>query len=387
MNEGYEGPPPSHIPNRPVLNDPASLSKDITNRLEIFGYSKESIDEAFSANEDLSKPNAIRATYHLLSEMVIREQARLRALRRSQQQKMTERKMANSFNTLTSSDQPSSQVSLSHEKDQADPMTSSTTIESSNQNSLNYNNAPQPQPNAAGFNTRSLMMDQKRVPQQPSRAGSYYHQQQNQGQKEGVFGSVKNIDGASSARSVSYSTSRGNSNVDYFGHSSIRESVTTQRPSTVSINNNGSNNLNRRQSVPLMIPDPTAKVPTTTEKLKQELKAVSGWFLNFSTTSSKTQDELLGQFNSLLGDQAVSWTTDGRSMFQCQVDLNKLEHANVFVPVSKVFSDKAPTFVTIQVEIARIPRTPMNAIHFKRIHGGVWNYKKACNKILACLSL
>ncbi|KAI8928902.1 kinase-like domain-containing protein [Entophlyctis helioformis] len=82
VNDGYEAAPPNYIPHRPVINDPLKLSKDIVNRLQIFGYKLDDIHKAFSPDQDFSSPHPIRATYFLLSEMVAREQARLRNERR-----------------------------------------------------------------------------------------------------------------------------------------------------------------------------------------------------------------------------------------------------------------------------------------------------------------
>jgi MAP/microtubule affinity-regulating kinase len=77
VKENYDSAPPNFIPERPIITDLAQLSKDITNRLQIFGYKIGEIHAAFAPTEDLSRPNPIRATYHLLSEMVVRERARM----------------------------------------------------------------------------------------------------------------------------------------------------------------------------------------------------------------------------------------------------------------------------------------------------------------------
>jgi hypothetical protein len=139
----------------------------------------------------------------------------------------------------------------------------------------------------------------------------------------------------------------------------------------------------RRQSVPLMIPNQSQK-PSTTEKFKEELRAVSGWFLNFSTTTSKPQAEILKQLFSFLGEHQVVYSQDGRCMFQFELDFNMVQFGN---EIKTQTSPAKPQYVTVQIEISKVPRMDLNAIHFKRVAGGVWNYKKICNKILNSLIL
>jgi serine/threonine protein kinase len=74
VNKDYSAPPPSYIPARRAITQ-NELSSDIIARLQIFGYKVADINAAFT-EQDLTKPNPIRATYHLLSEMVARERAK-----------------------------------------------------------------------------------------------------------------------------------------------------------------------------------------------------------------------------------------------------------------------------------------------------------------------
>lgn len=76
--EGYEYPPNNQIPVRRQIKDPSCLSADIVTRLEIFGYTKNQIDEAFQPSVNYAEPHAIRATYYLLIEMIEREQTKQR---------------------------------------------------------------------------------------------------------------------------------------------------------------------------------------------------------------------------------------------------------------------------------------------------------------------
>ncbi|KNE54668.1 CAMK/CAMKL protein kinase [Allomyces macrogynus ATCC 38327] len=81
VNEGYSRPPYSYLPERPVLRDPAALNPDIVNRLQAFGYTPAEIEAAFT-EADQSRPHPVRATYFLLSEMLAREEKRLRDSRK-----------------------------------------------------------------------------------------------------------------------------------------------------------------------------------------------------------------------------------------------------------------------------------------------------------------
>ncbi|KAJ3360746.1 hypothetical protein HDU91_004363 [Kappamyces sp. JEL0680] len=353
VNEGYDSPPQSYIPKRVAIHDPAALSKDITNRLEIFGYTKEDIRDAFSPGQDHGKPNAIRSTYHLLSEMVIREQARLRSQRKLSQQKLVAtRSTFNSANTLASTDLSSSSTSQhSLQRDMDTLMTSESTP-----SPPQFAPPPPPLQSNAGY-TRSEVS--RRAPQ--PRAVSYHQ-------------------GNITDQHVSYSQPE---SFLAFSRDPVpsRESVSTIRNTTPTMHGH------RRQSVPLMIPNPSK--PSPTEKFKEELRAVSGWFLNFSTTTSKSQQDILGQLFAILGEQMVVWSTDGRCMFQCEVDMSAMHHLTD-VGAERIASGSGstkPQMVGFQVEISKVPRMNLNAIHFKRLSGGVWNYKKVCNKILSKVSL
>jgi hypothetical protein len=301
VNEGYDGPPLNYIPKRVMINDPASLSRDITNRLEIFGYSKLDIAEAFSPNQNYSQPNAIRSTYYLLVEMVSREQMRLR-----QQKRLAQQKKVQSFSSTNTLEPLESRLSLS-----------SADLDSTITSSNSLAEVPGIQANV-GYSRGN----NRRAPQQQ--------------------------------RAISYR----------YPHE-LEHSQT------------------RRQSAPLMIPNQSQK-PSTTEKFKEELRAVSGWFLNFSTTTSKPQPDILKKLFSFLGEQPVVYSQDGRCMFQCDLDFNLVQFP--CEPKRSTIPAK-PQIVTIQIEISKVPRMDLNAIHFKRLAGGVWNYKKICNKILSGLAL
>ncbi|KAJ3294025.1 MAP/microtubule affinity-regulating kinase 3 [Rhizoclosmatium sp. JEL0117] len=86
VNEGYDAIPPSYMPtSRPVIRDVRQLNEDILGRLAAFGYTREAVEYAFAdvkAQEE-GRVCAVRATYFLLVEMLAREEAKVRAARRS----------------------------------------------------------------------------------------------------------------------------------------------------------------------------------------------------------------------------------------------------------------------------------------------------------------
>ncbi|KAJ3232135.1 MAP/microtubule affinity-regulating kinase 3 [Chytriomyces hyalinus] len=84
VNDGYDSHPPNYLPVRARLNGPHELSQDIIKRLTAFGYLEDDIRQAFSP-QACDEPNAIRATYFLLVEMLQREEAKARYQKRLQE--------------------------------------------------------------------------------------------------------------------------------------------------------------------------------------------------------------------------------------------------------------------------------------------------------------
>jgi MAP/microtubule affinity-regulating kinase len=101
---------------------------------------------------------------------------------------------------------------------------------------------------------------------------------------------------------------------------------------------------------------------------RHELRSVSGWFLNVSTTSSKLPAEILEELRKVLSANDIEY-----------------EHDGGYVVVCKDVAFKNP--VEFEVEICKVPRLNLFGLHFKRINGSIWNYKKVCNKLLQEMSL
>ncbi|KAJ3225149.1 serine/threonine-protein kinase KIN2 [Chytriomyces hyalinus] len=127
VNDGYDSHPPNYLPVRAKINNPNELSKDIIKRLNAFGYREEDVQLAFSTPACDEQPNAIRATYFLLVEMVEREEAKARYLKRVQD-------MLSQTSLSTASLSPSSAVA-SRKASQVS-LTDSTELASKSESSL-----------------------------------------------------------------------------------------------------------------------------------------------------------------------------------------------------------------------------------------------------------
>jgi serine/threonine protein kinase len=324
VNVGFNEIPFNFIPERHEITDYELLSKEIIGRLEIFGYSKAAIKKAFSKFQDYTKPNAVRSTYFLLAEMVQREQIKLREQRAEQ----FKEDVLSSLGTLNSGS--SSTIKLQKQNCQNGYFHASSNTISSMHGSALLN--PQ---NSIG----------KRVP---------------------------------TTRAISYSQ-----DVTRNEQSDLIEPIASISLKDPHIEDRWKTNI-RRQSVPLLMEHLNThqkQQPSTSEKFKEELRSVSGWFLNFSTTTSKSPNDILLQLQRIIGPENLNlYSYDQKFVVGCEVDINNPAW-------NKNSSSRKSQIISFHVEICKVPRMDLNAIHFKRIAGGVWNYKKVCNRVLSQMSL
>lgn len=400
VQENYDIPPPNFIPDRAVITDPSQLSKDITNRLQIFGYKISEIHEAFSPNQDLSRPNAIRATYHLLSEMVIRERARLlneqkimadksrksAATTQLQSQSHSFQQMGQSLPCIPDSIPPVSKIPQDLEKASESfrnkEFVSATALSvKDNQRISIPNDQKEHKPN----HTKRLSL----IPSAPIvRNGyqSYSTASKNQ--------DLKNLH--INSRNLENNNRRDSEDEGYNRPKTAGDNTSQKALQHFEIPRSGIN-YDRRGSR-----------ASATEKIKEELRSVSGWFLNVTTTSSKPPEVIRDQLISVLKENHAVIRQETQFSLICEINITASPLVNVknetknenngsqdndyfesneqFSPGSSWFKGK-PQTVSFQVEICQVPRMNLHGLHFKRISGGVWNYKKVCNKILSQMAL
>ena len=371
VNEGYNYAPPSYIPERTIIRDANLLSKDTINRLLIFGYKMEDIERAFGPNEDHSVPNPIRSTYHLLTEMVAREQSRLKR----------EKKKVESMNLLK--EKSKSSVSMVE--------CSSTTLVSEQE--INQPIAPIDKPPR-----RHTLMTEKIQP--PPSAHTINRPQANK------IPIQANIYASPAQAFVSLPTV----------HHNVHRAEPNTSDKASSLVQAAANQFHRWYSVPSniyqTIADTTSGLLSSKDESaatlpndRDESKPTSGWFMNLSTTSSKPPGEMIAEITRVLSAVEARWKFETDFRLLCEVDIRRLlskretdanfmdidgaEHQGEEQarPDTRTVNTGTISFVTFQIEVCKVPKSSLHGLYFKRLQGGVWNYKKICNKLLAAMAL
>ncbi|ORZ38998.1 kinase-like domain-containing protein, partial [Catenaria anguillulae PL171] len=93
-------------------------------------------------------------------------------------------------------------------------------------------------------------------------------------------------------------------------------------------------------------------------------RTVSSWFLNVNTTSAKPPLEIIAEVKRVLAENRVDFGHDGGFIVECRL-----------------------ADLVFEIEICKVPRLSLFGLHFKRISGGIWAYKKLCNKLLSQMNL
>ncbi|KAJ3033404.1 hypothetical protein HDV00_006370 [Rhizophlyctis rosea] len=473
VNENFGYQPPNYLPERPTIPSPDHLSREIVSRLCAFGYKVEDIKHAFAEGVDQSKPDPVRATYWLLQEMLEREQQRVRSERRKSLAGVMGRNGAvggslpNMAGGRKSADEGGagrsglvhprlhfhSQVSMGGEGGGAEKRLSTGSLEGKESGTVKRDYG-------------SLQQDRRRSTPDHGYKGSAGQV----GSPLGATGTSIRAPQAAKVRNVSphegkpVQELRSDSSGDLGGG---RASV-FGRPSSADGSAGTINTTSVRRGSFAASASPT----NATSKLREELRAVSGWFLNVSTTSSKPPKEIVDEVERVLSTNGASWQSDQSGFtLTCEVDVAKVaaaaggqghaasaaehpqsqyqqqqQHPDTSPPLSPVSSTpptppkpahtpsqkpsliprptttsdtsstlasrttsisstisttkptspttltaggavKSKSTVTFQIEICRVPRMNLYGLQFKRISGGVWNYKKVCNRLLGQMSL
>lgn len=408
VNEGYDRKPYNYLPDRPVLESLDLLDKSIVARLQAFGYGLEEINKAFTDYNPAS-PHAIRATYFLLKEMVDREVKR--------QQRLSSVSMSPPATTTSNSSTQQTQPILPPRRKSLVP--DSTTHKphipdiqklklndySSMTNLTPTSDSGKPTSRRAANKSeasplRLAIMD-KNSPQFISTPN---------GLDSGPLSApvISEYSGSSKQRAnslLAIDTAKSSQNQQHH-----------QTPPT-SIPNTSSTTTSHYQ-LPLSATDASsASSVRRTSKLREELRAVSGWFLNFNTTSSKSPDEIVSEITRVLQSHGITYSFEGPYCVFCEVDITGLltvpltggssvsgsasgnnlntdmtidsTNSSPFSPATQhhLNRKKNPHLVSFQMEVCKAPKVNMVGLKFRRVSGGVWNYKRVCQKLLASMNL
>jgi MAP/microtubule affinity-regulating kinase len=101
-----------------------------------------------------------------------------------------------------------------------------------------------------------------------------------------------------------------------------------------------------------------------TESRNDSVRAVNSWFLNVETTSAKPPFEIITEVKRVLSDNDITFAHDAGYVIECKI-----------------------ADLVFEIEICKVPRLSLFGLHFKRISGGLWSYKKLCNKLLGQMNL
>jgi serine/threonine protein kinase len=161
----------------------------------------------------------------------------------------------------------------------------------------------------------------------------------------------------------------------------------------------------RRHSLPTFSTYNQQRKNSITSKAKEEIRTVSGWFINVSATSNKPLQEIIYEITRVLQVNNIPHYYDGNSTFECEcLDVNDFldqndsgsllstppngnNHERDIDDSDGKNGKKNKNNLRFQIEICHIPRLASYGLHFKRLYGGVWNYKKICTKHLSQMSI
>ncbi|KNC99632.1 CAMK/CAMKL/MARK protein kinase [Spizellomyces punctatus DAOM BR117] len=405
VNEGYDCPPPNYLPERPKISDPSTLSKEILQRLFVFGYTMDDVTKAFGPEADQSKPSPVRATYFLLKEMLAREESKLRADRRKSTT-AARRLSASSPNIAVpppgaavyaekASQEEEPKVPLAVSTKGVTPASRKEHFASLQALSTILKDRRASTPDA--YNRRSLPLNSP-MPEIPSESDSP----------------------TSPTRPLSLQPPPTAKTRPTTAHEKPLPPGSTPPaiplPPTPSTQDDSQKDWTRRFSSP----QPPAQTPSSastrrgsaaassavssTTRFRTDLRAVSGWFFNVSTTSSKKPLEILDQVQKVLEDARIAYSVEAPPeesnpetpiTLLCELDTSNLtaqerekeEDERPPSPISPEKKHLQTHTISFQITIYKLPRMNLSGLHFKRLHGGVWSYKKVCNRLLGQMSL
>lgn len=143
-------------------------------------------------------------------------------------------------------------------------------------------------------------------------------------------------------------------------------------PSSTQESSSVSDEAQRRASTSL-IPRSSATTANSNSPGKgDDIREVHGWFFNVATTSKKPRDEIIAEIKRVVADNGLApRMMNGPNIVTC-LDLNP---------------DSASNQLEFEIEVCKVPNLALLGLHFRRINGSLWQYKKICGKLLSQMSL
>lgn len=341
--ESYQTMPPNYVPERQNITDVNHLSKDLIRRLYAFGYKDTDISAAFNENSDISQPNAVRSTYHLLREMLCREEVK-------QQRLKVARLQGSHHQSIDVA--PNRSISL-------DTSISIDTITNQVQNKLE-------------IETRKSETQRYPTPIQISANASTL----------GVNVTIQPKD------KIEY--------MQIDRPSPLAYDPRAGPPSSGSLRSNSTFG-----DSPTHISEPNlsqGKRRSSAAKIRDDLKAVSGWFTSISATTCHDPSYILAEINRVSVELGMFIKIESPGHVSCEVDMGQFLLLNGSNTSEKnldriekeeggVTSKKLG--VSFQIGIFKVNKVGAEqyGLTFKKMQGGAWNYKKVCNRMIALMVL
>lgn len=325
--EGYESTPPNYVPERPEIKNVEDLSKDLVRRLYAFGYKDVDIAAAFNESSDITQPNAVRSTYHLLREMLSREEIKQQRLKKIKSRGL----------------QPYAEEISPVRRQSFPTKTDIDAIAEDTERNLHINESSKRQ----STNTQS--------PNKPHVTAL------------GQLAPVKQEE-----------------RIDYM-------QIDSNNPSSAHDPRSSSNHLDSPIGASQGSISP-GKRRSSTARIKEDLKVVSSWFMNISTTTLKNIQEIHQEIRKVSHELGIFVHFESDSIVNCEVDFGSLaeEDPRSVSETSEGGEQKGKSSnrIVYQIEILKVGKSERQyGLNFKRINGGVWNFKKVSNRVIALMAL
>lgn len=338
VNEGFSCQPENdYLQPNPIKNF-KDLSQDIVGRLVIFGYSIEEIVKAFEIqHEDIGAPNPIRSTYFLLKDMVDREQSRIIGKKPIQLNAFLKEKESSTLTLVSSSEYSLYSTSINH-----------TT-------SSHSNDIIKPPPGAH----ISPRTHSTKIPAHEMDLMEFEPSQQNN--------SISN-------ESSSEVNSRG-----LFGFS-LAQAAASQIQRLYSVPSSLYNSLSETTNALLYNRD----ADLTTDG-KESIGSCS------TRAVKKDPNTIVNDIIRVLSGTDARWHFESELRIICEMN------ANSYLPGDGTELDDtvgrnqpkkyiSPKTVAFSIEVGKTANN-QPGVFFRRLHGGVWNYKRICTKLVQIMKL